>query len=414
MTIGKHPQARLRRPTIRSAILACLLVPLLVGLPPAGAAKVPTTLTIVAKSGDLDALGLAATEHGATIVGVVDNDRDLYVIERTVEIEPKDALKKTRELAEKIGKEDGVDWAVEAEGIVDGDRFYAWPSGRARGGPGGLDLETFMDLGSSHQLATGRGVRIAVLDTGFDEDHPLLDPVMIEGIDVVDSHRNVGDWMNAIDDDGDGLVDEAHGHGTYVAGVIAQVAPGATIIPIRVLEADGVGTIYSVIDGIDEAIARDADIINISFGTSVDSPALKAAVKRAQEEGIVVIAAAGNNGSKDKQYPAAYGHVIAVSAYDPNNAGLANFGNYGDWIDVSAPGVDIRSSRPGGSMGVWSGSSLAAPIVSGQVALLIELDPKKGRKDAEKLVRSSAVKTDNDRRTKEGVIDLVAALEEVS
>ncbi len=396
------------------AVQAFLIGPVLLPAQPAGAAdRISVTLSVVAKADDRAALERAAERNDAVVIGVLHADRDLYLVEKDVLIESKNIERDTSDLAEKIGKADGVAWAVESDGSVEGERFYAWPSGRPHQRGAALDLSTFMDLATSHELATGEGVRIAVLDTGFDEDHPLLEPVLDSGVDVVDGHSNVGDWRNRIDDDGDGLIDEAHGHGTYVAGVIAQIAPGATIIPIRVLEADGVGSLHSVIDGIDEAIARGADVINISFGTSTDSRALKDAVKRATDAGIVVVAAAGNNGSDDKQYPAAYSRVIAVSAYAPDDARLAGFGNYGDWIDVSAPGVNIRSSRPGGGMGIWSGSSLAAPIVSAQVALLIELDPDKGRKDAEKLVRKSAVKTNGERRTKEGVIDLQAALEEL-
>ncbi len=408
--------SRVARTAVASlvAIQGFLIVPGLLSVQPAGAAvRIPVTLSVVAKADDRAALDQAAERQDAVVIRVLRADRDLYLVEKQTLIEFKNIDKDTSDLAERIGKSDGVAWAVESDGSVGGDRFYAWPSGRPSRGQGGVNLATFMDLAVSHELATGQGIRIAVLDTGFDEDHPLLEPVLGEGVDVVDGHPNVGDWLNNVDDDGDGLIDEAHGHGTYVAGVIAQIAPDATIIPIRVLEADGIGSLYSVIDGIDEAIARGADVINISFGTFTDSRALKDAVKRATDAGVVIVAAAGNDGSDVKQYPAAYGGVIAVSAYAPDDAGLAGFGNYGDWIDVSAPGVNIRSSRPGGGMGIWSGSSLAAPIVSGQVALLIELDPKKGRKDAEKLVRKSAVKTNGERRTKEGVIDLQSALAEL-
>ena len=416
MTINPNKSTTASRRLAAMIGVAALLGSTLAASPVGAADELLVTFSVVLKADSADDAIGAAEKEKAVYVGVVSAERTLYAVEKTFEVKEDDLIKTADDFVNKMNSNDLTDWAVLAADPVNGTRFYAWrfyawTSGRASAGSSGFDLVDFLDVGPSHEIATGQGVTIAVLDTGFDTDHPLLIDRLLPGIDLAEGHSNVGDWMNRIDDDGDGQIDESHGHGTFVSGLIAQIAPDAKILPIRVLEADGIGEMYSVIDGIDEAVARGADVINISFGTSRDDKALKDAIERAQKAGVVIVASAGNNGSDAKQYPAAYKKVVAVAAYDPALDGVAPWGSYGDWIDVSAPGVSINSSVPGGQMGVWSGSSLSAPVVAGQVALLMELDREKTGKDAEKMIRDSARKSRGDHSAKEGLIDLLAALE---
>lgn len=400
----------------RALVVVSTICLVAVGLaaPPAGAAaKVEATLEVAMKADNEVVALAAATSAGAELVGELPPGRNIYLVTETVETDPKDLAKKSRSLIDSLQKADGVTWAVPFDENVGDTRFYAWSEDDRRGSSSGERIGDRPDVLEALTLATGAGVTVALIDTGFDTDHPLLESRLLPGIDLVDGHSNVGDWMNDIDDDGDGRVDESHGHGTFVAGIIAQVAPDASILPIRAMEADGVGDMHVVIDAIDEAVARGADIINISFGTSEKSRGLEQAIKRAQKAGVVIVAAAGNHGSDEKRYPAALSGVIAVGAYDSGADGIAQWGAYGDWIDVSAPGLDIVSAKPGGSLATWSGSSISSPIVAAQVALMMEIDSKKVMKDAEKLVRASARKSSGNLRSKQGLVQLAIALEKL-
>lgn len=380
---------------------------------PAGAGnEVELQLSYVVKTDTEAVARAAAVAIDGTYEGPVrDSGRGLHRLEQTVTIAEKDVAKTVASTTKDLEKIAGVAWAVPESRSLDEDRFYAWrfyawPHGsQGETASGGYPADLIPNR-TSFGDATGAGVRIAVLDTGFDLDHPLLIDRLVPGIDLLDDDTHPSDVKNYADDDGDGVADEAHGHGTFVAGVLAQLAPEAEILPIRVLEADGSGELYDIIDGIDFAIANGADVINMSFGTSEKSRALEDAIKRAQKAGAIIVASAGNGGDKTKQYPAAYSRVIAVAAFDNALNGVPSWGTYGKWVDVSAPGIDIVSSRPGGTMATWSGSSVSAPIVSAQVALMLESDQKKVAKNAEKLVRKSAFKSKSKRRSSDGMVEL--------
>ncbi|NNC79157.1 MAG: S8 family serine peptidase [Acidimicrobiales bacterium] len=381
--------------------------------PAAAADKVVVTLEVAVKADTVAAVIAAATSEEAEFLGELPPGRDIYLVGKTIEIELKDIAKKTDELADDLEKEDGVLWAVPYDENVGGTRFYAWSEDERLNGAQGIDLRDRLDVSEAHVHATGAGVTVALIDTGFDLDHPLLESRLLPGIDLVDGHARASDWKNGLDEDGDGVADESHGHGTFVAGIVAQIAPDARILPIRAMEADGVGDMHVIIDAIDEAVARGADIINISFGTITESRGLEDAIERAQDSGVVVVAAAGNHGADEERYPAALSGVISVGAFDSTADGIATWGGYGDWVDVSAPGLEVVSAKPGGTMATWSGSSISAPIVAAQVALMMQIDPDKGAKDAEKIIRDTARKVTGDKQSKEGLIQLEQALQKL-
>ncbi len=223
---------------------------------------------------------------------------------------------------------------------------------------------------------TGAGVVVAVLDTGIDPSHPdLADKVLPNGIDTLENTTDVRDIGNGIDDDGDGTVDEMVGHGTNVAGIVTQVAPNAQILPVKVLDSDGVGNTFSVVSGIHYAVEQGADVINLSLGTTYDSLAIREAVSFAVDQGVLVAAAAGNGDQQDPvEYPAAVDEVISVAATDANGD-KASYSNYHQTVDISAPGDNVASAYPDGRYITASGTSMSTPLVAGAAALMMERHP---------------------------------------
>ncbi|MBM7646041.1 thermitase [Scopulibacillus daqui] len=207
-------------------------------------------------------------------------------------------------------------------------------------------------------------VKIAIVDSGVDYNHPDLAGKVIKGHDFVDNDNDPMD---------------ENGHGTHVAGIaaantnngrgIAGIAPKASILAVRVLGADGDGTLSHVAQGIRYAADMGAQVINLSIGGNTGSKTLEDAVNYAWNKGSVVVAAAGNEGSSLPSYPAYYSHVIAVAATDQKDK-LAPFSNHGSWVDIAAPGVDIYSTIPGGKYANLSGTSMASPVVAGVAGLL--------------------------------------------
>lgn len=213
-------------------------------------------------------------------------------------------------------------------------------------------------------LSTGSSaVIIAIIDSGVDLSHPDLASKITAGYDFVNN---------------DTIPQDDFGHGTHVAGIAAAtgnngtgvtgVSWGARIMPIKVLNAAGNGTFANVAAGIIWAVDNGAQVINLSLGGNTSSLVLQDAVNYAYSNGVVLVAASGNTGSGVILYPAAYPHVIAVGAVDNTN-NHAGFSNFGPEMDLMAPGVSIYSTIPGG-YGLNSGTSMAAPYVSGLAAIL--------------------------------------------
>ncbi len=223
---------------------------------------------------------------------------------------------------------------------------------------------------------SGNGIVVAVLDTGVDTSHPdIAGAVLPNGVNMLDGTLDVSDAGNGIDDDGDGQIDEMVGHGTHVTGTVLQVAPNASILPVKVLGSDGVGDTFSVTAGIHYAVDEGADVINLSLGSTFDSVAIRSAVDFAQGNGVVVVAAAGNGDRQEPaEYPAANPAAISVAA-TTRDADKAVYSNYHPSVNISAPGDDVASAYPGGLYTTASGTSMSAPLVSGTVALLLERQP---------------------------------------
>jgi subtilisin family serine protease len=229
-----------------------------------------------------------------------------------------------------------------------------------------------LGLAAAHACASGGGVVVAVLDTGADETHPALaGRVLSRGYNALTGTTDTSDAANGLDDDGDGLIDELSGHGTHVAGIVLQVAPGATILPVTVLDSDGVGDAFFLAEGIYYAIAAGARVVNLSLGSTVDARVVREAISAAANAGVVIVAAAGNAGrDRPVEHPAGHPEALAIAATDAADR-KSEFSSYGDHIALAAPGTEISSALPGGGYAVWSGTSMATPFVAGAAALLL-------------------------------------------
>jgi subtilisin family serine protease len=245
-------------------------------------------------------------------------------------------------------------------------------------------------LSQAQRLSRGAGVTVAIIDTGAQLNHPALrGSIALGGYDFVDGDADPTDTPDGIDNDGDGIPDEAYGHGTHVAGIVHTVAPDAKLLILRALTSEGDGDIFNVAEAIDYAVDHDADVINLSLGTSEDSQLLRDAVLRATRADVLVVASAGNEGADIRQYPAASNCVVGVTSVDANDI-HSGFANYGGWVGVAAPGESIFNAFPTDGYATWSGTSMAAPFVAGQAALIRSLRPRMTVRDVANLIGGTA------------------------
>ncbi len=238
-------------------------------------------------------------------------------------------------------------------------------------------------------------VTIAVVDSGADLDHPDLSSKIVKGKDFVD---------------GDNNPDDEHGHGTHVAGIVAAatnnsqgiagVSWGSKILVVRVLDSTKSGTVLRDSAGIKHAADKGARIINYSAGATAGKTTFCAAIVYALGKGAMVIAAAGNNGNSTKFYPAACPGAIAVGNTTLLDS-RASTSNFGSWVDLAAPGTNILSTVPVGgtcahcnSTGYkpLSGTSMAAPMVSGSAAVVLSRQPTLTNAQVETRLKRTAVK----------------------
>jgi subtilisin family serine protease len=217
---------------------------------------------------------------------------------------------------------------------------------------------------SSWEISTGDPVKVGVIDTGIDLSHPDLKD------NIQGGYNAIYPWKSPNDD---------NGHGTHVAGIIAAlnnsigvvgVGPKIDLYAIKVLNAGGSGYLSDVIEGLGWAVEHGIQVVNMSLGTDQDVKSFHDAIKNAYNAGVTIVAAAGNDGGA-VDYPAAYPEVIAVSATDENNQ-IASWSSRGPEVDLAAPGVNIYSTYKGSTYKTLSGTSMAAPHVTGAAALIID------------------------------------------
>jgi len=213
------------------------------------------------------------------------------------------------------------------------------------------------------------------------------------------------------------------GHGTHVAGVIAalvnnyQGVAGMTwsnpVIPVKVLDETGAGSTYAVAQGIIWATDNGAKVINLSLGNYAEANFLHDAIKYAFDRDVVLVAASGNDSTEQPGYPAAYPEVLAVSATDTSK-NLASFSNFGEYIDVAAPGVNIPSTYPENRYAAMSGTSMASPHVAALAALIRSVNPALKNTEVIDIIRNTAEDLGpkgKDKYFGYGQIDVLKALE---
>lgn len=252
----------------------------------------------------------------------------------------------------------------------------------------------------------GKGIKVAVIDTGIDTDHEDLK----EGIVSADTSIPSSEYGDGgtFDSKYEGAEDY-FGHGTHVAGIVGArrngfgcngIAPECDIISIKSLDkkgSNGIGKTSWVVAGVRMAVDKGADVINMSLGgTSVNDTMLHEAITYATDKGCIVVCAAGNisGGEAKVFYPGEYKETIAVSGLDRSGDSVTfaeKYSNFGDCIDISAPGTAILSTVIGGGYGTKTGTSMAAPIVSGSVALLLSIDKSLTNSDILGLFEASAL-----------------------
>lgn len=257
---------------------------------------------------------------------------------------------------------------------------------------------------------------IAIVDTGVAWDHPDLANNIWNNTNEIPN--------NGIDDDGNGYVDDVRGwdfvnsdndpmddfgHGTHTAGIAAAVTNNSIgiaglcwnckIMAVKALDNNGEGSEADLANAITYAANNNANIISMSWGSSESSNLIKSAIDYAYDKGVVLVAAAGNDYSDFKTYPAGYDNVIPVGATDSSDT-KASFSNYGSWVDVAAPGVDINSTVPTGSCELCdstgytylSGTSMATPFVAGLAGLILSKNSSFNPEEIRSIIKSS---TDN-------------------
>ena len=280
-----------------------------------------------------------------------------------------------------------------------------------------------LGLRRAWELSTGRGVTVAVVDSGVDARHPKLAGAVDPPLDFRASFTSAAGYER-----GPGTGDDCANHGTPIAGLIAGraagdervlgVAPDARIAPVRFDGALEQAPAAMIADAI-RAGADRGRVLNLSFAVPVDNPQIRDAVAYALSRDVVVVAAAGNERRQQPGltwYPAAYDGVLAVASVDP--AGQpAEDSNRGPWVDIGAPGVDLVSLSAGGSGFVSvSGTSFATAVTSGVAALVRARYPGLTGPEVVARIEGSAVSPTGarDERTGAGIIDVYRALTDVA
>ncbi|WP_051688244.1 S8 family peptidase [Desulfofalx alkaliphila] len=262
-----------------------------------------------------------------------------------------------------------------------------WPFGPPKGDgqiiPWGVNR-----IGANRVWAHARGhkVKVAVLDSGIDSEHRDLKANIKGGANIISPNQS------PIDD---------NGHGTHVAGTIGAadngvgvigVAPLVSLYSVKIINRNGSGTLADIIKGLDWCVKNRMQVVNLSVGTKGNSVALRRAVEQTAARGVIMVAAAGNDGSgKSVDFPAAFPGVIAVGSIDESDR-LSPFSNHGPGLTVVAPGSSVYSTARGGGYERLSGTSMAAPHVTGTIALALQINPRLNLQQITELLKGSSQK----------------------
>ena len=244
-------------------------------------------------------------------------------------------------------------------------------------GQNGGTVDVDIDATDAWDITVGdSSVIIAVIDSGADLDHPdLMNKYLRDG------GQNIIGFDYANDDS---IPEDDNGHGTHVSGIVGAemnnnigvvgACPACLIMPIKSLDSEGSGFVSDIIEGMNFALSNGADVINLSLGGGQASQSLQTVVDTAENQGVVITAAAGNDNVDTVFYPAGYDTVISVASSDRDDE-KSSFSNYGSSINITAPGSAISSTYLNGGYAIINGTSMAAPVVAGSVGLLMSNNP---------------------------------------
>jgi subtilisin family serine protease len=260
---------------------------------------------------------------------------------------------------------------------------------------------------------SGTGI-VAVIDTGVDVNHPVLQAVLLPGYDFTRNQPGASEWLDVSSlpngymdtnsqDQQPGYVQQstaavldqstaavldgpdytAFGHGTMTSGLVHLVAPKAQILPLKAFSSNGTGYLSNIVAALYYAVQHHANVVNMSFDLTSNSPSLTQAVSYANKAGVVLVAAAGNESTSTPVYPAALNNYVVGIASTTNWDSRSTFSNYGS-VDVliAAPGENIVSTFPGGTYASASGTSFSSPLVAGSVALMLSAKPSLNQNQA--------------------------------
>ncbi len=281
---------------------------------------------------------------------------------------------------------------------------------------------------------TGAGT-VAIIDTGVDPNHPVLQPVLLSGYDFTrnqDGGSEISDVsqysmavvnqysmavvnqysMAVVNQDETSTLQQSSlsdfGHGTMVAGIVHLVAPTAKILPLKAFQADGSGYLSDVLRAIYYAVQHDAQVVNMSFDFPSSSTELKKALDFAAAHNVVSVASAGNDGANTLVYPAAYSSDVLGIASVSNSQALSSFSNYGQDVFAAAPGEGIVTTYPLSSYAAGWGTSFSAPFFSGAAALLIGAEADVNQTYASQALANA---TSGAANLGHGILNLEAALQ---
>ena len=251
-------------------------------------------------------------------------------------------------------------------------------------------------LEQGQRVATnlGNGVKVAIIDTGIDLKHSAFAGAILE----TEMWDFVGN--DATPQEEGTLGFGAYGHGTNIAGIVLQIAPRAKILPLRVLGTDGSGDVTKVAAAINYAVGKGAQIINLSLGSDSESSTVQKAIDLAASKGVFVIASSGNTGNQKVTFPASVAFedansglysvsVGSVDRYDYKSS-FSTYGTEERPLEIVAPGESVYAPAPDNRMAAWSGTSMAAPMVSGALALALGQPLRISKLDMEEKIRDAA------------------------
>ena len=267
-----------------------------------------------------------------------------------------------------------------------------------------------IDWNGSLAFSAGRTVRLAVLDTGLSRTQGGLWAKVDAAYDAFGG--NADDAAAGVDSSGNGIPDEAVGHGTMVAGIVDAVAPNVRLVIAKIADSDGRATAWTVVRGLAFAANSGAEVANLSMGSPASIAAFNDVAEWCDSKGLLVVAPVGNAGSEGSWYPARSSKALCVTGLGSNDV-KADFSNWDGGADAAAPAVGIVSRWVDGGLGAWSGTSFAAPFVSGALADCLRRTTPQRPKELVKAVSDSGRSIDglNDKKLKGklgNVLDFIA------